>query len=93
MKKKLLKNILLILAVVLISGSGVFLYLFFQPHRDVQESKTITEEALITVSGSSITIDVEMDITLGDYGIAFKKGKPSTNIAKTVKATIKTVYN
>lgn len=55
-------------------------------------TKSVSENATITVSGGQITIDVVMDITLADYEIAFKKGKPSTNIAKTVKATIKTVY-
>ncbi len=55
-------------------------------------SNTVTENATITVSGGQVTVDVVMDITLADYKIAFKKGKPSTNIAKTVKATIKTVY-
>lgn len=56
-------------------------------------TKEVTEKVLITVAGGTITIDVEMDITLADYNIAFKKGKPSTNIAKTIKATIKAVYN
>ncbi len=56
-------------------------------------TKAVTEDATITVAGGTITVDVVMDITLADYNIAFKKGKPSTNIAKTVKATIKAVYN
>ena len=57
------------------------------------ETNTITENATITVVGSTITVDVVMNITLADYGIAFEKGKPSKNIAKTVKASIKAVYN
>jgi len=56
-------------------------------------TKAVTENATITISGGTITVDVVMDITLADYSIAFKKGKPSTNIAKTVKTTIKAVYN
>jgi len=56
-------------------------------------TNAVTENATITVDGGTITVDVVMDITLADYEIAFKKGKPSTNIAKTVKATIKAVYN
>jgi len=56
------------------------------------ETKSLTENATITIASGVVTIDVVMDITLADYKIAFEKGKPSTNIAKTVKATIKTVY-
>ncbi|MFK5982190.1 MAG: YceI family protein [Flavobacteriaceae bacterium] len=56
------------------------------------ETKSLTENATITVASGVVTVDVVMDITLADYKIAFEKGKPSTNIAKTVKATIKTVY-
>ena len=56
------------------------------------ETKSLTEMATITVASGVVTVDVVMDITLEDYKIAFEKGKPSTNIAKTVKATIKTVY-
>ena len=56
------------------------------------ETKAITENATITVAGGTITVDVVMDITLADYGVAFTKGKPSKNIAKTVKATVKAVY-
>jgi len=55
-------------------------------------SKSLSQDATIMVAGGEVTVDVVMDITLADYKIAFKKGKPSTNIAKTVKATIKTVY-
>jgi len=55
-------------------------------------SKSLTEMATITIASGVVTIDVVLDITLADYKIAFEKGKPSTNIAKTVKATIKTVY-
>ena len=55
-------------------------------------SKSLSEDATITIASGVVTVDVVMDITLADYEIAFKKGKPSTNIAKTVKATIKTVY-
>lgn len=56
-------------------------------------TKAITEDASITVAGAKVTVDVEMSITLADYNIAFKKGKPSTNIAKTVVAKIKAEYN
>jgi len=57
------------------------------------ETNTVTENATITVAGGTITVDIVMDITLADYGVAFTKGKPSKNISKTVKATVKAVYN
>jgi polyisoprenoid-binding protein YceI len=57
------------------------------------ETKTITENANITVNGAKVTVEVELSITLADYNIAFKKGKPSTNIAKTIDAKIKAEYN
>ncbi|MBE9489749.1 MAG: YceI family protein [Bacteroidetes bacterium] len=57
------------------------------------QTNAVTENATITVAGGTITVDVVMDITLEDYGITFTKGKPSKSIAKTVKATIKAVYN
>jgi polyisoprenoid-binding protein YceI len=52
-------------------------------------TKTITEKGKITVKGSLVTVDLNMNITLADYKIAFTDGKPSTNIAKTVDVTVK----
>lgn len=52
----------------------------------------ISEKSTITVKGDKVTVDAKMTITLGDYKINFKKGKPSTNIAKTVDVTIKADY-
>ena len=52
-------------------------------------TKPITEKGTITVSGNQVSIDAKMEITLEDYKIAFEKGKPSTNIAKTVEVIIK----
>jgi polyisoprenoid-binding protein YceI len=55
-------------------------------------TKTITEKAIIIVKGTAITLKSKFDIVLADYGIAFKKGKPSTNIAKTIETTIEVEY-
>ena len=55
-------------------------------------TKSITETAIITVAGDKITIETNMQLTLADYNINFKKGKPSTNIAKTIDVTSKSVY-
>lgn len=51
-------------------------------------SKPISENVTITVSSGKISLDSKFNITLADYEVAFKKGKPSTNIAKTVEVTV-----
>ncbi|UII80308.1 YceI family protein [Flagellimonas sp. CMM7] len=56
------------------------------------QTKPITEIATITVKGGQVTLDSKMDVVLGDYGITFSGGKPSTNIAKKVEVTVKAVY-
>ncbi len=40
MNKKILKLGLIIIAIGVVIGGGTFLYMFFQPHRDVQATKT-----------------------------------------------------
>lgn len=55
-------------------------------------SKTINEKAMIIVKGSTITLKSKLNIVLTDYGIAFEKGKPSTNISKMIEATVEAVY-
>lgn len=55
-------------------------------------TKDINEEGSITIEGDKITINSTMKLTLSDYEIAFKKGKPSTNIAKTIDVTIVSEY-
>lgn len=52
----------------------------------------ITESATITVTSDKITVVTSMELTLADYNILFKKGKPSTNIAKTITITSKSEY-
>lgn len=55
--------------------------------------KTITEKGSITIAGDKATVDLKMNITLADYEIAFEKGKPSTNIAKTIEVTVKAEHS
>tara|TARA_R110001592_G_scaffold194192_2_gene441636 strand:+ start:533 stop:1096 length:564 start_codon:yes stop_codon:yes gene_type:complete len=57
------------------------------------ESKAISEKGSITVAGGKITVNSTFDLTLADYGIAFKKGKPASNIAKTIAVTIVAEYS
>ncbi|MBI3134743.1 MAG: YceI family protein [Bacteroidetes bacterium] len=55
-------------------------------------TKKVTEAGTITVQGNSITVDAKTVIVLADYHVAFEKGKPSTNIAKSVEVTVKAKY-
>ncbi|WP_395049381.1 YceI family protein [Flavobacterium sp.] len=55
-------------------------------------TKTIREKATIIVKGTTITLKSMIDIILVDYGIAFKKGKPSTNIAKSIETTVEVEF-
>ena len=50
--------------------------------------KEVSEKGTIAVSGDSLSLNSEFNLTLADYGIAFKKGKPAKNIAKSLKITI-----
>lgn len=52
----------------------------------------IKEKATITVKGGKISLASKFNLTLADYKIAFKSGKPSTNIAKTVEVTVEANY-
>lgn len=52
----------------------------------------MNEKATITVEGGKVSISTKMNLVLGDYGITFSGGKPSTNIAKEIEVTVKAVY-
>jgi polyisoprenoid-binding protein YceI len=51
-------------------------------------TKPITEKGTVTVKGNTVEVQSKFNLTLGNYGISFVKGKPSTNIAKSVEVTI-----
>ncbi|VAW26522.1 hypothetical protein MNBD_BACTEROID04-327, partial [hydrothermal vent metagenome] len=55
-------------------------------------TKAISETAIITVKGNKVIIETKLKLTLADYNINFKKGKPSTNIAKIIDVTSKSEY-
>jgi polyisoprenoid-binding protein YceI len=55
-------------------------------------TNSIKEKGTITVKGSTVEVGSKFDVTLADYGITFVKGKPSSNIAKTVEVTIRAEY-
>lgn len=52
----------------------------------------VKEKATITVKEGKVALSSKLNVTLNDYKIAFKKGKPSTNIAKTVEVTVHAAY-
>lgn len=56
------------------------------------QSKKINEKATISIKGSKVILNTTFDFTLADYGIAFKEGKPSTNIAKVIEITVVAEY-
>jgi len=55
-------------------------------------TKDITESGKVIVKDGNVSINTTFNLTLADYNIAFEKGKPSSNIAKTVKITAKANY-
>ncbi|MFD2917235.1 YceI family protein [Psychroserpens luteus] len=55
-------------------------------------TKPVTEKATVVVKDGKISLNSKFNITLADYEVAFEKGKPSTNIAKTVEVTVEAHY-
>lgn len=55
-------------------------------------TKPITEKGTITVRGTTVEVNSKFNVTLADYGIAFEKGKPSTNVAEIVEVTVYAEY-
>jgi len=55
-------------------------------------SKPIKENVTFNVEGGKISLSSKFNVTLADYEVAFKKGKPSTNIAKTVEISVEANY-
>lgn len=55
-------------------------------------TNSINEKATISIADGKVSLMSKLNITLADYEIAFKKGKPSTNIAKTIEVTVQAVY-
>ncbi|HAC15549.1 MAG TPA: YceI family protein [Bacteroidetes bacterium] len=47
----------------------------------------------ITISGNTLSVDSEFNVLLEEFGIAFKRGKPSTNVAKTILVTLKAEFD
>ncbi len=48
-------------------------------------TKEVSENFTLTIKDGKVTGLTEFNIVLADYGVVFAKGKPSTNISKTIK--------
>ncbi len=55
-------------------------------------TKPVKEKGTITVKGGKVGANSKFNITLADYGVTFVKGKPASNIAKTVEITLQAEY-
>jgi polyisoprenoid-binding protein YceI len=56
-------------------------------------TKPVHEMGTVTVKGGEVETQSTFNLTLADYGIEFVKGKPSSNIAKTIAVTVQGVYS
>lgn len=56
-------------------------------------SNNVEEKGTIIVRGGSVSAESTFGLTLADYGINFKDGKPASNIAKTIEITFKGEYD
>lgn len=55
-------------------------------------TKPINEKGTITIKGGVVNASTKFKLVLADFGITFKKGKPSTNIAKEIEITLNADY-
>lgn len=55
-------------------------------------TKPVTTKGTITIKEGKVNTFTKFNLVLADYGIAFKKGKPSTNVAKEIEITLHADY-
>ncbi|MBS0011845.1 MAG: YceI family protein [Bacteroidales bacterium] len=56
------------------------------------KTNPISEKGTLIVAGDEVKLESKFDVTLADYGITFVKGKPASNIARTVEVTVQAEY-
>lgn len=54
--------------------------------------KEIEQTGTIVVSKAGVETSSKFELTLADFGIVFKGGKPAKNIAKTIEVTVASSY-
>lgn len=57
-----------------------------------ETTKPVSAKGTITVKEGKVNASTKFNLILADYGVAFKKGKPSTNIAKEIEITVHADY-
>ncbi len=57
-----------------------------------ETTKPVNTKGTITIKGGKVNGSTKFNLVLADYGIAFKKGKPSTNIAKEIEVKVNVDY-
>lgn len=51
--------------------------------------REVTQKGTLEISNDTVSLYSVFDLTLADYEVIFNSGKPSKNIAKTIKVTVK----
>jgi polyisoprenoid-binding protein YceI len=57
-----------------------------------EKTNPVKEKGTVTIKGGKVNIYSQFNVILADYGIEFVKGKPASNIAKTVEVTVNAEY-
>ena len=55
-------------------------------------TQPLQTKGTVTVKGQTIIVNSTFNLVLANYGITFKKGKPSTNIAKEIEVALTAEY-
>jgi polyisoprenoid-binding protein YceI len=56
------------------------------------KTNPVNVKAIVSIDGTAIKVNSKFNITLADYGVAFEKGKPASNIAKVIEVTVEAEY-
>jgi polyisoprenoid-binding protein YceI len=56
-------------------------------------TRPVTEKGSIIVENGTIKAITKFNLILADYGVTFKKGKPSTNIAREIEVSVFAEYD
>lgn len=57
-----------------------------------ETTRPVSTKGTITIKAGKVSAYTMFNLLLADYGIAFKKGKPSTNVAKEIEITVHADY-
>jgi polyisoprenoid-binding protein YceI len=56
------------------------------------KTNPVNVRATVSIDGTAINVNSKFNLTLADYGVAFEKGKPASNIAKVIEVTVEAEY-